>query len=112
MQGFKLMASQLRGKMEAWGSRSLHHVEIHKTIPFEDFDDWLNVYRHTNSNLNSLRDNQQSTSLEEHERSKNQPTCEKRRDISFPIDEEIINKFLDLMWRGCKKFWPKEGEKI
>ena len=34
MQGFELMASQLRGKPEGWGSRSFHHGETPKTIPF------------------------------------------------------------------------------
>ena len=41
MQGFELMASQLRGKLEAGGSSNFHHGEKHKTIIFEDFDDWL-----------------------------------------------------------------------
>ena len=58
MQGFELMASQLRGKLEGGGSRSFRHRETHNTIPFEDFDDYLNGYRHRNSNVNSLRDNQ------------------------------------------------------
>ena len=35
MQGFKLMASQLRGKLVGGDSRSFHHGERHKTIPFE-----------------------------------------------------------------------------
>ena len=76
MQGFELMASQLRGKLAAGGSRSFHHGETHNKITFEYFYDCFNVYRHKNSNVNSLRDNQQSTSLEEHEMRKNQPTCE------------------------------------
>ena len=32
---------------------------------------------HNKYNVNSLRDNQQSTSLEEHEMRKNHPICEK-----------------------------------
>ena len=48
MQGFELIHSQLRGKLEAGGSRSFHHGETHKTIHFEDFDDWLNGYRNNN----------------------------------------------------------------
>ena len=79
----------------------------HKTTSFEDFVEWVFVYRPNSADVNSLSNNQHSTSLEEHERSKNQPTCEKRRDISFPIDEEIINKFVDLMWRGWNKLQPK-----
>ena len=35
MQGFELMARQLRGKQAAGGSRSFHHGETHKTIHFE-----------------------------------------------------------------------------
>ena len=89
MQGFKLMASQLRGKPEVGGSTSFHHGETHKTIHFEDFDDWLNGYRHNKENVSSLRDNQQFTSLEEHEMRKNQPTCEKSLDT--PLKEETEN---------------------
>ena len=65
MKGFKLMASQLRGKLAEGGSRSFYHGETHNTIHFENFDDWLNVYRHNNSNVNSLRNDHQSTSREE-----------------------------------------------
>ena len=35
MQVFKLMASQLRGKLAAGGSRSFHHGGTHNTIHFE-----------------------------------------------------------------------------
>ena len=35
MQGFELMASQLRGKLAAGGSSCFHHGEKNKTIPFE-----------------------------------------------------------------------------
>ena len=34
MQGFELMASQLRGKLAAGGSSSSHHGKTHKTILF------------------------------------------------------------------------------
>ena len=67
MQVYELMASQLWGKLAARGSRSLHHGETRNTINFEEFDDWLKGYRNNNANVNSLRDNQQATSLEEHE---------------------------------------------
>ena len=67
MQVFELMASQLRGKPTARGNKSLHHGETHNTINFEDFYECLNVYRNNNANLNSLRDKQEFTSLEEHE---------------------------------------------
>ena len=65
MQGFELMASQLRGKLAAGGSSSFHNGETHKTIIFEDFDDFLNVFMHNKVDLNSLRNNQKSTSMEE-----------------------------------------------
>ena len=64
MQGFKLVASQLRGKLTTWGSSSFHHGETHKAIIFEDFDDWLHEFRHNKAYLNSLKNNQ-STSMEE-----------------------------------------------
>ena len=72
MQVFELMASQLRGNLEARGNISLHHGDTNNTINLEDFDDWLNGYMNNNANVNSLRDKQQSTSLEEHEMRKNQ----------------------------------------
>ena len=59
------MASQLRGKLVARGSSSFHHGETHKTIPFEDFDDWLYGFRNNKAYFNSLRKNYQSTSMEE-----------------------------------------------
>ena len=89
IQGFELMASQLRGKLEAEGSRSFHHGEAHNTIPFYYFYYFLNGYRHNNSSVNSLRNYQQSTSLDEHEMIKNQPTCEKSLDT--PLKEGIGN---------------------
>ena len=57
MQGFELMASQLRGKLAAGDSRNFHHGETHNTIHFEYFYDFLNEFRKNNSNVNSLRDN-------------------------------------------------------
>ena len=42
---------------------------------------------------------------------KNNPTCENRKYLSFPIDEENLDKFVDQMWRLWKKFRHKEGEK-
>ena len=65
MQGFKLMASHLRGKLEAGGSSSFHNGDTHKTIMFEYFYYWLYVFRNNNSYLKSLMKNQQSTSMEE-----------------------------------------------
>ena len=52
------MDNKLRGKLAVGGSRHFHHGETHNTINFEDFDDWLNGYRHNNENVNSVRDNQ------------------------------------------------------
>ena len=71
------MATQLRGKLEAGGSSSgSQHGDKNNTINFEYFYDWLNAFMNKNANVNSLRDNQQSPSLEEHEMRKNHPTCE------------------------------------
>ena len=57
MQGFELVASQLRGKLEAGGSISYHHGETHNTIIFEEFYDWLHGFRHNKADLNSLKNN-------------------------------------------------------
>ena len=56
--------------------------EAYKSYPFEDFVEWVFVYRPNSADVNSLSNNQHSTSLEEHERSKNKPTCEKSSEIS------------------------------
>ena len=58
-QAFELMANQFMG------SRSFHHEETHKTIYFEDLNDWLKDFIKNNSNKNSLRNNHQCTSREE-----------------------------------------------
>ena len=42
MQGFELVAIQLRGKLAKESSRRFHHGETHNTIHFEEFYDWLN----------------------------------------------------------------------
>ena len=81
--------------------------ESHKTTIFEDFLEGVFVYKNNSAYLNSLRDNYQYTSLEEHERHKNKPTRENSRDISFPINEELINKYVDLMCKGWNKFRSK-----
>ena len=60
--------------------------------------------------LKKIKGKNTSACLEEHERGKNHPTCEKSSEISFSIDEEITNKFVDHMVRVWKKFWPKEDE--
>ena len=65
MQGFELMASQLRGKLAAGGRISFCHGETHKIILFEYFYDFLYGFRHNNSYVNSLRNNQQYISMEE-----------------------------------------------
>ena len=49
----------------------------------------MSLFIINNENLNSLRDNQQSTSLEEHEMRKNHPTCENSLDT--PLKEETEN---------------------
>ena len=65
IKGFQLMALQRRGKLTEGGSTSVHHGETHNTIHFEDFYDWLNEFRKNNSNVNSLRNNQQCISMED-----------------------------------------------
>ena len=65
MQGFELVASQLRVKLAAGGSSSSHCVETHKTIIFEDFDAWVYGFNHNNPYVNSLSKNQQSISMKE-----------------------------------------------
>ena len=60
-----------------------------KSFLLKTFYDWVNVFRHKNANFNSLRDNQQSISLEEHEMRKNHPICEKSLDT--PLKEEREN---------------------
>ena len=65
MQEFELVASQLRGKMETGGNRSFHHGETHNTIHFEGFYDSLNGFIRNKEYVNSLRNSQQSTSIEE-----------------------------------------------
>ena len=42
---------------------------------------------------------------------KNQPTCEKRKDLFFPINKEVIYTSTDIMWKVWKKFWSKQDEK-
>ena len=50
----------------------------------------MNGFINKNENVNSLRENQQSTCLEEDEiRKKNHPSCENRLDT--PLKEEIEN---------------------
>ena len=39
---------------------------------------------------------------------KNNPTCEKRKYLSFPINEEAINTYKDIMW---KKYCSEGDEK-
>ena len=104
------MASQLRGKLAARGNRSLHHGETHNTISFEYFDEWLNGHRNNNANVNSLRDNQQSTILEEHEMRKYHPICEKILDTL--LKEETKNHEVEnqLPQGDCREEHKEEGE--
>ena len=64
--------------------------EASKAYPFEDCAEWVFGYRPNSADVNSLK--------------KNQPTCEKRKDLSYPINEEAINTYKDIMW---KKFCSK-----
>ena len=62
--------------------------DIHERYSFQEY---LAKYgfRNKKENVNSLRDNKQSTNLEEHEMRKNQPTCEKSLDT--PLQKETKN---------------------
>ena len=42
---------------------------------------------------------------------KNDPTCEKSKDLLCPINEEVINTFTDNMWNVWNKFRSKKDEK-
>ena len=62
--------------------------DIHECYSFQEYIvDY--GFRHKKENGNSLRDNQQSTSLEEHEMRKNHPICKKSLDT--PLKEETQN---------------------
>ena len=52
--------------------------------------------------MNSLRDNQQSTSLEEHEMRKNQPTCENILDTPLQKETENIEVENQLTQGYCR----------
>ena len=67
--------------------------EASKSYPFEYFVEWVFVYRPNGENVDSLN--------------KNNPTCEKRKYLSFTINEEAINTYKDIMW---KKFCSKGDE--
>ena len=56
------------------------------------FQEYLVKYgfRHKKEKVNSLK--------------KNQPTCEKRKDLFCPINEEVINTSIDIMWNVWDKF--------
>ena len=54
-------------------------------------------FRHNKENVNSLK--------------KNRPTYEKSKDLSCPINEEVINTSTDITWNVWKKFWSKKHEK-
>ena len=34
---------------------------------------------------------------------KNQPICEKSKDLSYIVNEEVINTFTDITWNMWKK---------
>ena len=42
---------------------------------------------------------------------KNQPTCEKSKDLFCPINEEVINTSTDIMWNVWRKFRSKKDKK-
>ena len=51
---------------------------------------------HKKENVNSIK--------------KNQPTCEKNKDLFFPINEEVMKTSTYIMWNVWKKFWSKKDE--
>ena len=67
--------------------------EASKVYPFEYFAEWVFGYRPNSEYVDSLK--------------KNNPTCENSKYLSFSIYEEILDKFVDQMWRLWKKFWHK-----
>ena len=93
MQGFELMASQLKGKLAARSSRSFHHGETHKTITFEDFDYFLNGYRHNKENVNSLRNNQQSKSREETKEPPSSVGGEREKELHYEDRKSLPSDF-------------------
>ena len=60
--------------------------DIHKRYYFQEYF-FKYGFMHKKENVNSLRDNQQSTSLEDHEMRKNHHICEKILDT--PLQKEI-----------------------
>ena len=70
--------------------------DIHEWYSFQGY--LVNYgFRHKKENVNSLK--------------KNQPTCEKSKDLFCPINEEVINTSTDIMWNVWKKFRFKKDEK-
>ena len=57
--------------------------ESHQTTPFEDFVEWVFGYRPNSADVESLK--------------KKHPTCEKSKYLSFPINEEAINTYNDII---------------
>ena len=41
---------------------------------------------------------------------KNHPTCEKSKELSYTITEEVINNFMEITWNMWNKFCPKGDE--
>ena len=62
------------------------------------FQEYLVKYglRHNKENVNSLK--------------KNHPTCEKSKDLSYTINEEVINTFTHITWNMWKKCCSKGDE--
>ena len=53
-------------------------------------------FRYNKENVNSL--------------DKNHPTCEKSKDLSCTINEEVINTFADITWNMWKKCYSNGDE--
>ena len=71
-------------------------MDIHERYSFQEY---LVKYgfRHKKENVNS--------------KNKNQPTCEKSKDLFFPINEEVVNTSTDIMWNMWNEFRYKKDEK-
>ena len=69
--------------------------DIHECYSFQEYI-LKYGFRKKKENVNSLR--------------KNQPTCEKSKDSSYTINEEVIHTFTNITWNMWKNFFYKGDE--
>ena len=67
-------------------------------------------FRHNKENVNSVRDYQQSTSLEEHEMRKNNHICEKSLDTALKEETKNHEEEHKLPQSYCREEHKDEGE--